>query len=180
VAKAYTKTGDAGSSGLIGERRPKSDLVFEVLGTVDELSATLGLLHHVTDSKLKDIIITIQTDLFEIGSFIAGKEFATKDQQIVQAKLEKMERQIDALDKENEPLKSFILPGGTVEAGYLHLARVVSRRLERHMVTFVEKQNIEGFDPILSYANRLSTYLFVLARYYNQKGKKDIIWKKQA
>jgi cob(I)alamin adenosyltransferase len=173
-AKIYTKTGDNGSSKTItGTRTLKSDLSFEVLGTCDELNATLGILRTSKKKDLIKVITGLQSDLFKIGSYFAGVKFTKVEAAWLKKRTEEIEIDIDKIEKKNKPLKNFILPGGSFESGHLHLARTVCRRLERSLVRYSKA----GYPEMKTYINRLSDYLFVLARQQNNGGKKDIIWK---
>ena len=174
-AKIYTKNGDKGLSKTIsGYQKLKSDLSFEVLGTCDELNASLGLLHLSKKRDLVKTIVCVQSDLFKIGSFFAGVKFTKVEGQWLKKRTTEIELDIDDIEKKNKLLKNFILPGGSFESSHLHLSRTVCRRLERCLIKYSKK----GFPAITVYLNRLSDYLFVLARFYNDGGKKDIVWKR--
>ena len=157
-----TKTGDRGETGLLkGERLPKIAPLFDVIGDLDELSAQLGLTPSAETGK-------IQNDLFELGAILAG---SSGD---MAKPLLRIEEELTALEATLPPLKNFILPGGGPSAAQLHLARTVCRRAERHLAALTEKP-----DHALPYLNRLSDYLFLLARSANQASKtKELIWKK--
>jgi cob(I)alamin adenosyltransferase len=174
----YTKVGDSGKTTLInGHIFSKTAKVFEVLGTLDELNASLGILHSYKKPELTKIIQSLQADLFTVGAFFAGKKYLKEDETYVKKRIKEIEMSIDKIEKLNTPLKNFILPGGKPEASYLHLARAIARRLERVYLSYSIVPNAVVIPIIETYFNRLSDYLFVLARYYNQKGKKDIVWK---
>ncbi len=166
--KIYTRTGDDGTSALAtGERRPKSDLRFEAIGTVDELNATLGVaLVHATamPAELVAILTRVQNDLFDLGADLATpvREEKRERLRILATQVERLEREIDALNGELAPLTSFILPGGRPAAAALHLARTVARRAERIATTLAEREDVNR--EALRYLNRLSDLLFVAAR----------------
>jgi cob(I)alamin adenosyltransferase len=171
--KIYTKTGDAGDTGLFGGGRvPKDDVRVEAYGDVDELNAVIGVVRaNKPDPRTDDLLLSIQRDLFSIGALLATPDRAKMEQHLSKASLdekriEELERAIDACDAELDPLKSFILPGGDEKAAALHFARTVCRRAERRIV---------ALDPpvapvLLRYVNRLSDLLFVLARTANHRG----------
>jgi len=158
----YTKKGDKGKTGLIdGTRVSKSDALIEAIGSVDELNAQLG----VSSFKFKSLK-TIQSDLFSIGSQLAG--YKTKID--LEKRVLEMEEEIDKMWREMPPLKNFILPSGPI-----HVARAVCRRAERRIVAVSSKQLAVS----IKYLNRLSDYLFCLARWVNFKsGKKDVLWRR--
>jgi cob(I)alamin adenosyltransferase len=173
-AKVYTKTGDNGSSKTItGIRKLKSDLSFEVLGTCDELNASLGLLHLSKKRNVVNLITEVQSDLFKIGSYFAGIKFTKVEADWLKQRTTTLESEIDKIETKNKPLRNFILPGGSFESAHLHLSRTVCRRLERALVRYSKSD----FAEIKVYINRLSDYLFVLARFYNGGGKRDIVWR---
>jgi cob(I)alamin adenosyltransferase len=177
--KIYTKKGDAGETGLFGGSRvPKDDLRIRVYGSLDELNAVLGVCLTGKDvpEKLRERLVRTQAELFQLGAELAtprGK--ALPIAALDDPETETMEREIDAMEKELPPLKTFILPGGTKVSAELHLARTVSRRAERELVTL---NRAEPQRPaVLRYVNRLSDYLFVCARYANLKaGTQDLPW----
>lgn len=174
--KIYTKNGDKGKSSILNKKNiPKHDIVFELVGTLDELSAHLGILHTSRDKEIKKICLTVQEDLFTIGSVLAG----FPDTIDLSERTKWLEEVIDEYDAKNDPLENFILPGGSKYAAHLHIARAVCRRLERKVVLF--RDNNDKLNPeLLMYVNRLSDLFFVLARYTNKKlGVKDIIWNKK-
>lgn len=190
--KIYTRTGDKGTTALAtGERVPKHDLRIESYGTVDETNAAVGLarLHTGTDTRLDAMLARIQNDLFDLGADLAtpGKTAADlgyEPLRIVEAQATRLEAEIDELNASLDPLRSFVLPGGTPAAAALHLARTVSRRAERLMTALVEADFIDGnggvSDASLKYVNRLSDFFFVAARYVNWapdgKGPGDVLW----
>ena len=183
--RIYTRTGDDGTTSLgSGARRKKYDLRVEAYGTVDEVNAVLGLvrLHtagdKVLDAPLDKSLGRIQNDLFDVEADLClsekgpgGARLTVTDTQVAW-----LEAEIDKLNAELEPLRSFILPGGSPASAYLHLARTVCRRAERIMVA-LKDQDGEGVSaPSLKYVNRLSDYLFVAGRYANNKGAGDVLW----
>ena len=187
--KIYTKTGDKGTTGLAsGDRVAKHNIRIEAYGTVDETNASLGLAlvalkqddpHY---EQLSPMILRIQNDLFDLGADLATPEVegATEPEypplRITQEQVERLESEIDLLNEELEPLRSFVLPGGTLVAANLHLARTISRRAERHMVELSQTQDEIVSTEALQYINRLSDLLFVMSRYVNDKGNSDILW----
>jgi len=181
--KIYTRTGDDGTTALgTGERRKKYDLRVTAYGTLDETNATVGLarLHTRGDATLDPALARIQNDLFDAGADLAtpgmGKGPDGSRLTITAAQVTWMEHEIDRLNGHLEPLRSFILPGGFPAAAYLHLARTVSRRAER-LIAELQDQDGESVTPeLLHYVNRLSDFLFVAARYANDKGLRDVLW----
>jgi cob(I)alamin adenosyltransferase len=176
--RIYTKTGDKGETALgDGTRLPKDSLRITAYGTVDETNATIGLARLHTTGELDAMLARIQNDLFDLGADLCVPEasrHSEKALRIVDAQVERLEKEIDAMNAELQPLKSFVLPGGTPAAAYLHLARTVARRAERLMVELARAENIGA--PALKYMNRLSDHLFVASRFANDKGAKDVLW----
>lgn len=178
LTKIYTRGGDDGETSLAdGARVPKYDLRIEAYGTVDEANSVIGLVRLHTTGAADAMLGRIQNDLFDLGADLAtpGDDFsATSALRIVDAQVDRLEAEIDAMNAELKPLESFILPGGTAAASYLHLARTVSRRAER---LIAELYGIEPVNPAaLRYANRLSDHLFVLGRHLNDNGAADVLW----
>jgi len=179
--KIYTKTGDKGTTSLIGGTRVlKSNLRIEAYGTLDELNSHIGLCHDLLgDDSLKTILRTIQDRLFTIGSSLACDPEKEPKMRIPDLKEEDVVLLESEMDKMNESLpemKNFILPGGHVSVSQIHIARCVCRRAERCCVRLGEKQNED--ELVLKYLNRLSDYLFVLARYTALQLKtEEIIWR---
>ena len=175
--KIYTKTGDAGDTGLFGGGRvPKDDARVRAYGEVDELNAALGaaVADVPADFELA-ALQTIQRDLFAIGAELATPDQAKQRAKVAPNQVEALERLIDAHEATLAPLKNFILPGGTPKAAALHLARTICRRAERAVVSLARDQQINPL--IIQYLNRLSDLLFVLARVVNkQAGRADIVW----
>jgi len=175
--RIYTRRGDDGTTALAsGERRPKCDPRIAAYGTVDETNAAIGLarLYTAHAPEIDAMLARIQNDLFDLGADLClpGGERL----RIVEAQVARLEQEIDLLNKELSPLKSFVLPGGTPAAAHLHLARTVCRRAERLMVELKDRPN-ESVSPLaLKYINRLSDFLFVASRHLNDKGKRDVLW----
>jgi cob(I)alamin adenosyltransferase len=185
--KIYTKTGDKGKTSLIGGTKVfKSDLRIEAYGTVDELNSFAGLcLDYLKQQNIKNVLAEIQDRLFTIGSALAcdpGKETKSashrmKIPDLHEADVELLEKEIDRMNEELPPMKSFILPGGHVAVSTLHVARCVCRRAERCCVRMLKKEK-QVPELIIKYLNRLSDYLFVLARFTGYKlHVQEIPWK---
>lgn len=180
--KIYTKTGDDGTTGLVrGPRRSKADLRVECFGTVDEANSFIGMarLHTQSMPKLDRLLARVQNDLFDLGSDLAtpGADPAGTDAslRILPTQAEWLEQQIDTYNEALEPLRSFVLPGGTPLAVALHLARTVTRRAERLVVALMAGEP-DVNRPVLIYLNRLSDLLFVMARVANANGASDVLW----
>jgi cob(I)alamin adenosyltransferase len=183
--RIYTKTGDDGTTALgSGERRPKYDLRIEAYGTVDETNAAIGVVRlHTKDAPELDAMLgRIQNDLFDLGADLAVPERQDKDKgkaerlRVVASQVERLERDIDALNDKLAPLTSFVLPGGTPAAAYLHVARTICRRAERVMVELAAQPNEPVGAPGIQYMNRLSDFLFVASRAANHNGAGDVLW----
>ena len=182
--KIYTKTGDDGTTALgTGERRPKYDLRIETYGTVDETNAAIGMARVVLDPEFAELdvmLARIQNDLFDLGAELATPDDGTpKDYEplrIIASQAERIEQDIDRLNKELKPLRSFVLPGGSRAAAALHLARTVSRRAERLMVALAAQEPERIGRPALIYMNRLSDFFFVASRWANGRGENDVLW----
>jgi cob(I)alamin adenosyltransferase len=181
--KIYTRTGDDGSTALgSGERRPKYDLRVAAYGTVDEVNAVIGVarLHAAGNFELDAMLTRIQNDLFDVGADLClpdkGKGPGGARLDVTDAQVEWLERQIDRLNGELAPLRSFILPGGSAAAAYLHLARTVCRRAERQMVELKDRPGESVTAAAIKYVNRLSDFFFVAARFANDKGAADVLW----
>jgi cob(I)alamin adenosyltransferase len=175
--KIYTRTGDDGTTGLVdGSRRAKHDARFEAVGAVDEANSLLGWAVLALDEA--EYLVRIQNDLFDLGADLAtpGNDFAPSEMvlRLVPAQTEWLEQRIDAANERLEPLKSFILPGGSEAAARLHIARAAVRRAERAMTTLAAAEPVNP--AALAYVNRLSDYLFVLARAVNAAGVGDVLW----
>jgi len=182
--KIYTRTGDDGTTGLAsGSRRLKCDLRVAAYGTVDEASACIGLARlHTAEGhpEIDAMLARIQNDLFDLGADLATPEEAGKKigeaLRIVASQVERLEREIDRLNADLAPLRSFVLPGGSPAAAALHLARTVSRRAERLMVELRQMPDELVGEEALRYINRLSDFLFVAARAVNDNGARDVLW----
>jgi cob(I)alamin adenosyltransferase len=180
LSRIYTKTGDAGDTGLgDGTRVPKDDPRVTAYGSVDELNAVLGLLHQqLHDSAHAELLRSIQNDLFDVGADLCVPPAAAEDPKKVlrvnARQAHHLEAAIDRLNERLKPLTSFVLPGGTPAAAWCHLARTVCRRAERDVVTLMRSQSVN--QQVLIYLNRLSDLLFVLARVCNDDGKADVLW----
>lgn len=181
--RIYTKTGDKGTTGLgDGSRVEKFDLRVESYGTVDEANAAIGMarLHTVAMPEIDAVLARIQNDLFDLGADLCtpdtGKDLGYEPLRIVDAQVKRLEAEIDAMNARLQPLKSFILPGGSAASAYLHLARTISRRAERHMVLLSRKSGEKVSAAALQYINRLSDLLFVLGRVANADGTQDVLW----
>lgn len=173
--------GDSGTTLLIGskERVLKSKPVFEVLGTMDEVNAYIGCAAASLASKSeKKILEGIQADLFCLGSLVAGAKIKPDEKENWYSRVRMIEEAIDSYSKQIPAITAFILPGGCVPASFLHLARVKTRTLERHLVSYIINSRNKKLSFILPYVNRLSDFLFVFARYINKKHKiSDKVWK---
>ena len=182
--KIYTKTGDDGTTALgNGERIAKSSKRVSAYGSVDELNSFIGLARSFIESdKLKEldkILATIQNDLFDLGAdlCIPDKDKNADSLKIVKSYVKNLEKEIDKLNSQLEPLRSFILPGGTKVSAYVHIARTIARRCEREMIELRQIEEAEISKEAVQYINRLSDFLFVAARYVNLKSDfDDILW----
>jgi len=179
--RIYTKTGDAGETGLgDGSRVSKTHPRVVAYGTVDELNSVLGLA--VANGRLPDdirrLVVLIQNDLFDVGADLCVPPYEGENPasslRVVPSQVETLERSIDAFNERLEPLNSFILPGGTAAAAHLHLARTVCRRAEIAVVAIPAAETINP--QVVCYLNRLSDLLFVLARICNDDGRSDVLW----
>ena len=181
--KIYTKTGDAGTTGLgTGERVRKDALRISAYGTVDETNSLIGVarLHcggvPAVDAKL----LRIQNDLFDLGADLCvpdrGEKLEYTPLRISDDQVTRLENEIDELNAELKPLKSFVLPGGSAASAALHVARTVCRRAEREMVALAAEPNEPVSQAALKYVNRLSDFLFVASRYVNDRGLGDVLW----
>ena len=181
--RIYTRAGDDGTTALgTGERRKKYDLRIEAYGTLDEVNAVIGLarLHTTDDSALDGVLGRVQNDLFDVEADLClpsgGKGPGGARLNVTDAQVTWLEQEIDRLNAELAPLKSFVLPGGSAASSYLHLARTVCRRAERIMVELTDKPGESVTPAALKYVNRLSDFLFVASRWANDKGARDVKW----
>lgn len=184
--RIYTRTGDDGTTGLsTGDRVKKYDLRVTAYGTVDETNAAVGLARLHTASEAPDVdemLERIQHDLFDLGADLCtphtDKDLGWEPLRIVQTQVDRLEREIDAMNAHLQPLRSFVLPGGTPSAAFLHQCRTVCRRAERVMVELAADPTESVSEPALRYINRLSDFFFVASRYVNQRGARDVLWVK--
>lgn len=176
--KIYTKTGDSGQTGLgDGSRVSKAGLRVAAMGAVDECNSSIGIARLDADAGAGAMLARIQNDLFDLGADLCVPEDGRKAEgrlRVAEAQVERLEREIDAMNAALAPLTSFILPGGTALAAHLHLARAIARRAEAAMVALAEHEEINP--AALRYANRLSDHLFVMARTANDGGRADVLW----
>jgi cob(I)alamin adenosyltransferase len=184
MVKIYTKRGDKGETSLGGGQRVRKDtLRVQVYGTVDELNSQIGVaLATGLCEKLTNALAAIQNELFDLGSdlcFLEEDKIKYKMPQIEVAHVTRLETLIDEMSDELEPLKNFILPGGSLGAAQLHVARTVCRRAEREATTLASEEAVG--EHVLAYLNRLSDTLFVMARYENlQQGMAEPQWRPRA
>jgi cob(I)alamin adenosyltransferase len=178
LSKIYTKGGDQGRTSLgDGTRVAKHTARVAAYGTVDEANATIGLVRLHTAGEADAMLARIQNDLFDLGADLCrpGADFEdAKALRVQGSQVERLEREIDGMNAELQPLASFVLPGGTAAAAHLHLARTVTRRAERLVCELAEAEAINP--AAIRYLNRLSDHLFVLSRWLNGKGAKDVLW----
>lgn len=182
--KIYTRTGDQGTTGLgTGDRVAKHDARIAAYGTVDETNAAVGLARvelSEADAQLDQQLMRIQHDLFDLGADLCvpdtGEKLKFEPLRITEDQVARLERELDGLNENLQPLKSFILPAGERSAAALHFARTVSRRAEREMTLLAAQDGEIVSEAALKYINRLSDYLFVAARVANDYGKKDVLW----
>jgi cob(I)alamin adenosyltransferase len=164
--KIYTKTGDQGTTSLFGGKRlSKADLRIDTYGTVDELNSYIGLLRdQQVNEKRKAVLVEIQDRLFTIGSSLATEPGNTKVKipQLIDSDIEFLEKEIDTMDAQLEPMRSFVLPGGHQSVSFCHVARTVCRRAERLVIALSTTESVEPM--VIKYLNRLSDYLFMLSR----------------
>lgn len=181
LTRIYTKGGDRGETSLgDGARVAKDDARVEAYGTVDEANATIGLarLHAPPDADA--MLARIQNDLFDVGADLCRPGAPDSDDpkrrtlRVTEAQVERLEREIDAMNAKLAPLNSFVLPGGVPAAACLHLARTVTRRAERLTVALARRETVNP--AVIRYLNRLSDHLFVLARHVNDDGARDVLW----
>ena len=184
LSKIYTKTGDSGQTGLgDGSRISKASLRITAIGAVDETNAAIGIARcHAAASndsadEMDAMLARIQNDLFDLGADLCAPGEGRKAQgrlRIAESQVERLERQIDAMNAGLSPLTSFVLPGGSALAAHLHMARTIARRAECAMVALAAEEKIN--EAALHYINRLSDHLFVMARAANNEGMGDVLW----
>ena len=183
--RIYTRTGDAGETALgTGDRVSKAHLRIQAYGTVDETNATLGLVRLHTASadmqKLDQMLARIQNELFDLGADLCvpetGKDLGYEPLRILPKQYERIEAEIDELNAELSPLRSFVLPGGHPAAAYLHLARTVCRRAERLVVELASHEGEHVSEGAIAYVNRLSDFFFVASRWANARSVGDVLW----
>jgi cob(I)alamin adenosyltransferase len=179
--RIYTRTGDDGTTSLgNNERRKKYDLRVAAYGTLDEANAAVGLarLHTAGEPEFDAQLARIQNDIFDVEADLSLAEKGPGGARltVTEAQVLWLEAQIDLLNERLAPLRSFILPGGSPAAAYLHLARTVCRRAERIMVELADRPGELVGEASLKYVNRLSDYLFVASRHANQNGAADVLW----
>jgi cob(I)alamin adenosyltransferase len=181
--RIYTRTGDDGTTSLgTGERRKKYDLRVAAYGTLDEVNAVIGLarLHTAGDAAFDALLARVQNDLFDVEADLClpgkGKGPGGARLNVTEAQVRWLEQTIDDLNAELEPLRTFVLPGGSPLAAHLHLARTVCRRGERLMVELADQPGESVTPAALQYVNRLSDFLFVASRHANDKGTRDVLW----
>jgi len=174
--KIYTRTGDTGSAGLVdGSRVSKASARMAAIGDIDEANASTGMaIALLDDDGLGEQLRRVQNELFDLGADIATPGEIEGALRITSAQVERLEREIDAMNSNLEPLRSFILPGGSADVAALHLARTVVRRAERSAVALAEAEQVTP--AALAYLNRLSDLLFVAARFIAAKHGGDILW----
>ncbi len=179
IDKIYTRTGDEGKTSLgDGSRLPKFHLRVAAYGSIDEANSVLGVaILHVTDHEVLELMRHIQNDLFDVGADLCQPErpgAAKPSLRITEEQVTWLEKQIDHFNADLQPLTSFVLPGGSPASAHMHLARTITRRAERDVVRLSAEGPVNP--AVLRYVNRLSDFLFVLARYLNDKGKEDVRW----
>lgn len=182
--KIYTKTGDDGTTGLgTGERVPKQSLRIAAYGTVDETNAALGMVRvHMAGGQpgLDAKLVRIQNDLFDLGADLCvpdrGETLPYEPLRVTEQQVVRLEHEIDEMNAEMKPLKSFILPGGSPAGAQFHVARTVCRRAERLIVELAAVPGEPVSAAVIKYMNRLSDFLFVAGRYVNDRGRSDVLW----
>lgn len=178
LSRIYTKGGDQGKTSLgDGTRVAKHTARVAAYGTVDEANAAIGLARLQVEGEADLMLARIQNDLFDLGADLCrpGQDFDDpKALRVRDSQVARLEREIDTMNEVLQPLHSFVLPGGTPAAAYLHLARTVTRRAERLVVELAEAEAVNP--AALRYLNRLSDHLFVLSRWVNDKGARDVLW----
>lgn len=181
--KIYTRTGDAGTTGLgTGERVRKDAMRISAYGTVDETNALIGVarLHTADQPHLDAMLSRVQNDLFDLGADLCvpdrGEAPKFEPLRVSDAQVVRLEAEIDEMNSQLNPLKSFVLPGGSPASAALHVARTVCRRAERDMVSLAALPDEPVSAAAMKYINRLSDFLFVAGRYVNDRGRGDVLW----
>jgi cob(I)alamin adenosyltransferase len=178
LTRIYTRGGDKGETSLgDGSRVPKQSLRVAAYGTVDEANAAIGLARLHADGETDAMLARIQNELFDLGADLCTPEEGKRAAgalRIVAAQVERLEREIDVMNAELQPLNSFVLPGGSAAAAHLHLARTVARRAERLVCALAAAERVNP--EAVKYLNRLSDHLFVLSRRMNANGARDVLW----
>jgi cob(I)alamin adenosyltransferase len=181
--RIYTRTGDDGTTALgTGERRKKYDLRVTAYGTVDELNAAIGIarLHTTQTTEIDSMLARIQNDLFDLGADLCSPETGKRKEgsrlAVIDSQVSRLEQEIDHINATLEPLRSFVLPGGTPAAAHLHLARTICRRAERLVVELADTDGESVSAVVIKYLNRLSDLLFVASRALNDNGARDVLW----
>jgi cob(I)alamin adenosyltransferase len=181
--RIYTRTGDKGETALgSGDRVSKGHLRIHAYGTVDETNAVVGIVRlHTSDmARLDQMLARIQNELFDLGADLCvpdtGKDLGYEPLRILPSQAERLEAEIDELNADLEPLRSFVLPGGHPAAAHLHLARTVCRRAERLIVELAAQPGEPVSDSAIAYINRLSDFFFVASRWVNVQGAGDVLW----
>lgn len=179
LSSITTKTGDDGTSGLVdGSRRPKHDVRFQAIGAVDEVNASLGLARlHLAPTE-EAWLAKVQNDLFDMGADLATPETVTRALRLQAVQVQWLEDAQAQIQEGLQPLNSFVLPAGSPAAAALHMARTLTRRAEREVTALHEKEPLNVV--VLHYINRLSDFLFVLARHCNAGGAGDVLWQPAA
>ena len=179
--RIYTRTGDAGDTALgNGARVAKHSMRVTAYGTVDEANSTLGLARLHAEGELDRLLALIQNDLFDLGADLCRPEMERDAEapypvlRMVEAQVDRLEREIDVMNARLQPLRSFILPGGSPLAAHLHLCRTITRRAERCVVELATMESVN--DSAVKYLNRLSDWFFVAARIANDEGRADVLW----
>jgi len=178
LTRIYTRGGDKGETSLgDGTRVPKQALRVEAYGTVDEANAAIGIARLHVDAEGDRMLARIQNELFDLGADLCTPEAGRRGAgalRVTADQVKRLEAEIDAMNRDLEPLNSFILPGGTPAAAYLHLARTITRRAERLVCALAAAETVNP--EAVKYLNRLSDHLFVLGRRVNDNGAKDVLW----